>query len=60
MIQVAKRKNPRNRLTNPKDIAKVISILCKDGGEWISGGVINADGGEDIVNFIGQGEKSYI
>jgi enoyl-[acyl-carrier protein] reductase III len=55
MIEVAKRKNPRNRLTTPEDIAKVISILCKDGGEWISGGVINADGGEDSVNYVGQG-----
>jgi enoyl-[acyl-carrier protein] reductase III len=60
MIQVAERKNPRNRLTTPSDIAKVISILCMDGGEWISGGTINADGGEDIVNFVGQGKKGII
>ncbi len=58
MIEVAKRKNPRNRLTTPADIAKVISVLCRDGGEWISGGVINADGGEDSVNYVGQGEKA--
>ncbi len=57
MIEVAKRKNPRGRLTSPEDVAKIISLLCKDGGEWISGSVINADGGEDIVNFIGQGER---
>ena len=60
MIQVAERKNPRSRLTTPEDIAKVISILCMDGGEWISGGIINADGGEDIVNFVGQGKKGII
>lgn len=54
MIEVAKRKNPRNRLTTPEDVAKVISLLCKDGGEWISGGLIHADGGEDIVQFVGQ------
>ena len=59
MIEVAERKNPRGRLTTPEDVAKVISLLCKDGGEWISGGLINADGGEDIVNFVGQGKKSY-
>jgi len=52
LIEVAKSKNPRNRLTTPQDIAKVISILCKEGGEWISGGVINADGGEDVVSHI--------
>ncbi|HEY6906348.1 MAG TPA: SDR family oxidoreductase [Ignavibacteriaceae bacterium] len=55
MIEVAKRKNPRDRLTTPEDIAKVISLLCRDGGEWISGGIINADGGEDSVNYVGQG-----
>ena len=54
MLEVAKRKNPRNRLTTPEDVAKVISLLCKDGGEWISGGIIHADGGEDIVQFVGQ------
>jgi len=54
MMDVAKRKNPRKRLTTPQDVSKVISLLCKEGGEWISGGVINADGGEDVVNFIGQ------
>jgi enoyl-[acyl-carrier protein] reductase III len=54
MIEVARRKNPRNRLTTPTDVAKVISLICKDGGEWISGGIINADGGEDVVNFVGQ------
>lgn len=56
MIEVAYRKNPRGRLTQPEDVAKVISLLCKDGGEWISGSVIHADGGEDIVNFVGQGK----
>lgn len=54
MIEVAQRKNPRSRLTRPEDIAKVISVLCRDGGEWISGGIINADGGEDSVNYVGQ------
>jgi len=54
MIDVARRKNPRKRLTTPEDVAKIISLFCKDGAEWISGGIINADGGEDVVNFIGQ------
>lgn len=55
MITVAERKNPRKRLTTPVDVAKVISLICKDGGEWISGCIINADGGEDVVNYVGQG-----
>lgn len=57
MMDVARRKNPRGRLTSTKDVAKVISLMCMDGGEWISGGIIHADGGEDIVNFVGQGEQ---
>jgi len=58
MIEIAQRKNPHGRLTTPEDVAKVISLLCKEGGEWISGGLIHADGGEDIVNYVGQGKKS--
>jgi NAD(P)-dependent dehydrogenase (short-subunit alcohol dehydrogenase family) len=58
MIEVARRKNPRSRLTSPEDVAKVISILCQDGAEWISGGIINADGGEDQVSYVGQGKPT--
>ena len=58
MLDVARRKNPQGRLTTPDDVAKVISLLCKDGGEWISGGIIHADGGEDIVNYVGQGGEN--
>lgn len=55
MIEVARRKNPRNKLTTTEDVAKIIALLCGEGGEWISGSVIHADGGEDIVQFVGQG-----
>ena len=58
MVEVAKRKNPRARLTTPEDVAKVISLLCKEGGEWISGGLVHSDGGEDAVQFIGQNQSS--
>lgn len=54
MIKVAEIKNPRGRLTTPEDVAKVISLLSREGGEWISGGLINADGGEDIVSYTGK------
>lgn len=54
MIESAIKKNPHGRLTTPEDVANVISLLCKEGGEWISGGIINADGGEDIVSYVGQ------
>jgi len=54
MIHIAVNKNPRKRLTTPEDVATVISVLCRDGAEWISGGVINADGGEDIASYMGD------
>lgn len=54
MVQIARSKNPHKRLTTPEDVANVISLLCRDGGEWISGGVINADGGEDIISYMGK------
>ena len=57
MIDVAVRKNPRGRLTTPNDIARIISVLSRDGGEWISGSVIHADGGEDVVSYIGQNRE---
>ena len=54
MIHIAIKKNPQKRLTTPEDVATIISVLCRDGGEWISGGVINADGGEDIASYMGD------
>lgn len=54
MLEVAIRKNPRSRTTTAADVAKVISLLCQEGGQWISGGIIHADGGEEIVNYVGQ------
>jgi enoyl-[acyl-carrier-protein] reductase (NADH) len=54
MIKVAETKNPRGRLTTPEDVAKIISLLCRDGGEWISGGMINANSGEDVVSYTGK------
>jgi enoyl-[acyl-carrier protein] reductase III len=52
MVEYAKAKNPGMRLTMPEDIAKAIALLCHEGSAWISGNVINVDGGEDIVGFI--------
>ena len=43
-----------------EDVAKVISVLCQNGAEWISGGIINADGGEDQVSYVGQGEPTEL
>lgn len=54
MLEVAKAKNPFGRLTEPGDVAKAMVLLADDHAFWVSGNVIGVDGGEDIVNFVGQ------
>ena len=44
----AVQRNPHKRLTTPEDIAKAVVALSKPGTDWITGNVINVDGGEDI------------
>lgn len=54
MLEVAKAKNPFGRLTEPGDVARAMVLLADDHAFWVSGNVIGVDGGEDIVNFVGQ------
>jgi len=54
MLHTAKLKNPRGRLTTPEEVAKAIILLCDEKADWISGNVIGVDGGEYIVNYIGE------
>ncbi len=54
MLKSAEAKNPHGRLTLAEDVAKAISLLCKEEAGWISGNVIGVDGGEYIVNYIGE------
>jgi NAD(P)-dependent dehydrogenase (short-subunit alcohol dehydrogenase family) len=54
MLRVAKIKNPAGRLTTPEDVAKAIVLLSDEHASWVSGNVINVDGGEDVVSFVGQ------
>jgi len=49
LIEQALRRNPSGRLTEPEDVASAIVALCHPGTYWITGCVINVDGGEDIV-----------
>ena len=49
IMKFAKLRNPANRLTTPEDVAKAITVLANSGVGWITGNVIGADGGEDIV-----------
>ena len=49
MMEYAKLRNPHHRLTTTEDVARAITILANSGAEWVTGNVIGADGGEDIV-----------
>ena len=45
----AARRNPHRRLTTPQDVANAVVALCSPGTDWITGNVINVDGGEEIT-----------
>ena len=49
LAEFAKMRNPGGRLTTPEDVASAIVALMDEGTYWITGNVIRADGGEDIV-----------
>lgn len=48
LIEIATKRNPHHRLTTPADVAGAIVALCHPGADWITGNVINVDGGEEI------------
>lgn len=51
LVEGAIARNPSGRLTLPADVADFIALMSKpgNGGDWVTGNVINIDGGEDIV-----------
>lgn len=54
LIATALVRNPQMRLTTPEDIAKAIVLITHEYGDFIAGQVVAVDGGEEIVNYIGQ------
>jgi enoyl-[acyl-carrier protein] reductase III len=46
LLEVAAERNPLGRMTEPKDVANVIYLLCTPEAAWINGTVIHVDGGE--------------
>lgn len=54
MLEVAKAKNPHNRLTTPQDIARAIVLLTHEYANFIGGNVVSVDGGEETVAYVGQ------
>ncbi len=49
LIEGATQRNPSGRLTTPEDVADAVISLCSPRSHWITGNVINVDGGEEIV-----------
>ncbi len=49
LVEEALKRNPSGRLTRPEDVAKAIATLISDDLYWMTGNVINVDGGEDIT-----------
>jgi len=48
LFEQAARRNPHGRLTTPTDVAAAVVALCHPGTDWITGNVINVDGGEEV------------
>lgn len=48
LAELAKKRNPFNRLTTPEDIANVVALLVSEEAKWINGSIIKADGGESL------------
>ncbi len=51
LVEGALARNPSGKLTLPTDIANFIALLARpgSGADWLTGNVINVDGGEDIM-----------
>jgi enoyl-[acyl-carrier protein] reductase I len=46
--EIAIRRNPFKRLTEPEDVANVVYLLCKEEAKWINGTIVKVDGGESL------------
>ena len=49
LIEGASGRNPSGRLTTPEDVADAVVALCSPLTHWVTGNVINVDGGEEIT-----------
>lgn len=49
LIESAQSRNPSGRLTRPEDVARALVALSSPLTYWVTGNVINVDGGEDIT-----------
>jgi NAD(P)-dependent dehydrogenase (short-subunit alcohol dehydrogenase family) len=49
LLEFAKHRNPHKRLTRPEDVARCIAVLSHPGTYWLTGNVLQVDGGENSV-----------
>ena len=49
LLDIARQRNPHQRLTVPEDVARSIAALCHPATYWMTGNTIHVDGGENIV-----------
>ena len=49
LIEIARLRNPHQRLTTPEDVARCIAALCHPATYWLTGNTLHVDGGENIV-----------
>lgn len=52
MLKFAREHNPHQRNTVPEDAAKMIALLSRDESSWLTGQVINVDGGQSIFTYL--------
>jgi NAD(P)-dependent dehydrogenase (short-subunit alcohol dehydrogenase family) len=49
IVESARARNPSGRLTTPEDVAACLLALCAPGTRWLTGSILQVDGGEDIA-----------
>ena len=49
LLDGALARNPSGRLTTPEDVASALVALSQPSTYWVTGNIINVDGGEEIV-----------
>ncbi len=51
MLSFAQARNPGGRITTPDDVGRTIALLAADDSPWVTGNVLDVDGGEDLVTI---------
>jgi NAD(P)-dependent dehydrogenase (short-subunit alcohol dehydrogenase family) len=49
IVDSARQRNPSGRLTTPQDVARCLVTLSQPGAAWLTGSILQVDGGEDVA-----------